>query len=70
MDLIEPRKPSFFRLWVQNMYLENCEEHDQFREPKLTLEEYWEQYKWYARAKFREQQLKVREHERFDGTTV
>ena len=60
MDLTEKKKASFFRLWVHQFYMANCEEHDVFNEPKLTMSQYWQMYKWFVRSKFRDQQLKVR----------
>lgn len=48
-------KPSPFRVWLQNIWFDNCSEHAEFREPQLTMAEYFQRYKWWLRREFRHQ---------------
>lgn len=52
-------KPKPFRMWVNNLYFQNCEEHLTFNETSYTLSEYWNKYKWWLRREFRHQQGKL-----------
>lgn len=52
------KKLSDFRLWVQNIWYENCQEHFAWREPGFTLQEYFQQYKWWLRREYRYQTRK------------
>jgi hypothetical protein len=47
---------SRFRLWVQRIWYENCEEHRQVNEPLYTHEEYWAKYKYWLKREYRYQQ--------------
>lgn len=47
-----------FRLWVQEIWLENCEEHLTYKENPYTIKQYWEKYKWWLRREYRHQQRK------------
>lgn len=44
-----------FREWLQDLWLENCEEKDSYREPRLTLQEYFRRYRWWLRREYRYQ---------------
>jgi hypothetical protein len=55
MDL---KDPSPFRLWVQRLWIQNCEEHLTFGEQPYKMKDYWNQYKWWIRREFRHQQSK------------
>jgi len=49
-------KSSPFRAWLQNLYMANSDEHDEFHEPKLALEEYFRRYKWWLKREYKFQQ--------------
>lgn len=49
-------KQSQFREWVRNIWLDNCDEHDMFREPKLNMSEYFQKYKYWLKREFQYQQ--------------
>ena len=45
-----------FRTWLQNLWYENCEERMNWGNDKLSLGEYFQQYKWWLRREYRFQQ--------------
>ena len=45
-----------FRIWLENLWRDNCAEHDEFNEPRYTLQEYFAKYKWWLRREYRYQQ--------------
>jgi hypothetical protein len=51
-------KTSKFRLWVQEIWYENSEEHLTFKENPYTIKEYWERYKYWLKREFKHQQSK------------
>jgi hypothetical protein len=46
-------KESSFRKWLQDMYYENCNEHEMFNLERYTLSEYFQKYKWWLRREYR-----------------
>ena len=45
-----------FRHWLYNMYLDNCEEHREFRTmPYQNLQEYFKTFRWWLRREYRYQ---------------
>jgi hypothetical protein len=46
-------KNSPFRNWVQSIWIENKEEHLTYHENPYTIEEYWEQYKYWLKQQYR-----------------
>ena len=54
MDMIKGE----FRTFVRQVWLENCFEHDSFNEPAWKLSDYFNQYRWFLKRKFREEQRK------------
>lgn len=48
MDKITP-----FRLWLHNIWLDNCAEHDGYGELPFTKQEYWNRYKYWLRREYR-----------------
>lgn len=58
-DPIHLVKPKPFRMWVNNLYFQNCEEHLTHNETGYTLSEYWNKYKWWLRKEYRHQQGKL-----------
>jgi hypothetical protein len=56
-------KNSHFRFWLRNVWLDNCDENDNFNQPKYSLEDYWAKYKWWLRREWRHQQVKGYVHD-------
>jgi hypothetical protein len=54
--------PSRFRMWVNNNWVKNTEEHLIYGEQPYTITEYWFKFKWWLRREYRQQLQK--EHER------
>lgn len=55
MDKITP-----FRLWLHNIWLDNCAEHDGYGELPYTKQEYWQRYKYWLRREYRFQKMQPR----------
>lgn len=51
-------KNSAFRIWVQNIWTDNTEEHLTFHEKPYTINEYWDKYKYWLKREFKHQQSK------------
>jgi hypothetical protein len=47
---------SDFRIWLQNLWLENCSENDGWAQSRMTMAEYFSKYKHWLRHEFRRQQ--------------
>lgn len=45
-----------FRLWVHNLWIENCEEHNIFGEKRLSSQEYFTRYKYWLKREYRHRQ--------------
>ena len=45
-----------FRLWIEQLYYDNCEEHRIYNESVLTRQEYFTQFKWWLRREYRHKQ--------------
>lgn len=45
-----------FREWLQDLWRENCDEHDVYHEPRYTMQEYFQRYRWWLRREYRHQQ--------------
>jgi hypothetical protein len=60
MDVIFPENPlklpSAFRMWVNNLWVENCEERQRYGDPQLNSQEYWQRFKWWLRREYRHRQ--------------
>lgn len=41
-----------FRMWVQNIYIQNCEEHLIYNEDRYTMQQYWTKYKWWLKREY------------------
>jgi len=48
-------KLSKFRLWVQNIWMDNREEHFQSNELPYTMQEYWDRYKYWLKREYKYQ---------------
>ena len=42
-----------FRMWVQNIWIENCEERLVYQQDPVTIQQYWETYKWWIKKEYR-----------------
>lgn len=45
---------SGFRLWIQKMYWDCCEEHRLYNDPVITAKEYWQAHKYWLKRRYRE----------------
>ena len=43
-----------FKLWVQNIWHENCREHEAYGLETLPMSVYWRQYKWWLNREYRQ----------------
>lgn len=50
------KSSSHFRLWVHQLWLDNCEEHFIHAEPVLDQREYFQRYKYWLKREFRHRQ--------------
>jgi hypothetical protein len=48
-------KQSDFRNWLKIIWLENCQEHQDYNELPYTLAEYWNRYKYWLKREYRHQ---------------
>jgi len=48
-------KQSEFRLWVENLWRENCDEHYNWQEKPYTLSEYFNKFKYWLKREYRHQ---------------
>lgn len=53
MDIKDPTR---FRLWVQRIWMENCEERLTVGEDPVTIKQYWNSYKYWLKREYRYQQ--------------
>jgi hypothetical protein len=42
-----------FSNWLRKLWIANCDERDDLREPKLSMHQYWHQYKWWFRREYK-----------------
>jgi len=49
-------KKESFRAWLQNLWMENKDEHAEAHELPLSLDEYIRRYKWWLKREYRHQQ--------------
>ena len=54
--IVQTNQASAFRLWVQNIWFDNCEERLTVGQDPSTIKQYWNSYKWWLRREFRHQQ--------------
>jgi hypothetical protein len=45
-----------FRAWLEELWRENCDEHDAYHEPRYTIQEYFSRYKYWLKREYRHQQ--------------
>jgi hypothetical protein len=52
----DPRSPqtaSPFRMWVQRLWMENCDERLVYKQDPVTQQQYWDTYKWWIKREYR-----------------
>ena len=52
----QKNQASAFRLWVQEIWYNNTEEHLTYGEDPYTIKQYWDRYKYWLKREFRHQQ--------------
>jgi hypothetical protein len=45
-----------FRLWVQRIWMDNCDERLTIDEDPVTIKQYWNNYKYWLKRKYRHHQ--------------
>ena len=50
---IVPKRPTTFRLWVTEIWRDNCDERLVYDEQLYNIKEYWDKYKWWLRREYR-----------------
>ena len=45
-------KWSSFRGWVHDLWVQNCDEHQQYHLRKFSEREYFQQYKWWLKREY------------------
>jgi hypothetical protein len=54
----QKNQASAFRLWVQRIWMENCEERLTVGEHSITIKQYWNAHKYWLKNKYKQQQGK------------
>ena len=49
---------SAFRIWVKDIWYQNCEEHLTYGEDPYTIKQYWEKYKYWLKREYKHQRIK------------
>jgi hypothetical protein len=49
-------KHTDFRRWLYELWMQNCDEHDMYHQPRFSQEEYFQMYKYWLKREFRHQQ--------------
>ena len=52
-DLPSPQIVSPFRMWVHNLWIDNCEERLVYKQDPVTQQQYWNTYKWWIKREYR-----------------
>lgn len=45
-----------FRIWLHEIWLQNCDEHREYGQVTLTQEQYFQMYKYWLKREYRYQQ--------------
>lgn len=56
-DPQSPQIASPFRMWVQNLWIDNCEERLVYKQDPVTIQQYWNTYKWWIKREYRHKHL-------------
>jgi hypothetical protein len=60
VQLDQKNQASAFRMWVQNLWIQNCEEHLTFGEEPFKIKEYWDRYKFWLKREYKHQKAKTK----------
>lgn len=52
-DHLNHRTASQFRNWVRNLWIENCEERLVYSQDPVTMQQYWNTYKWWIKREYK-----------------
>jgi len=52
-------KDTEFRSWLRQLWMQNCTERDEFGEPILSMQTYFQRYKYWLKREFRFQNQQV-----------
>ena len=52
-------KTTEFRNWLRQIWQENCRERDEFGEPSLPMQAYFQRYKYWLKREFRFQNQRL-----------
>jgi hypothetical protein len=55
-------KDTAFRSWLRQLWMQNCVERDEFNEPNLSMQSYFQRYKYWLKREFRFQNQQFRKH--------
>ena len=55
-------KDTQFRSWLRQLWMQNCSERDEFGEPNLSMQTYFQRYKYWLKREFRFQNQQVSRH--------
>ena len=44
-----------FREWLVDLWRANCDEHDGWGQPRMTMNEYFKQYRWWLKREYQYQ---------------
>jgi hypothetical protein len=44
-----------FRSWLADLWRANCDEHDGWGQPRMTMPEYFTKYKWWLKREYQYQ---------------
>jgi hypothetical protein len=55
MKGISMKSTTPFRMWVQEIWFQNRAEHEEYGELPLSLQDYWDQYKYWLKREYQYQ---------------
>jgi hypothetical protein len=55
MNTTAGNKTTPFRLWLHEIWLQNCDEHDLVHEPRYSQSEYFQMYKYWLKREYKYQ---------------
>ena len=55
---VQSNPASRFRLWVNEVWRENCEERLTYHQDPATIKEYWNTYKYWLKREYKHQRNK------------
>jgi hypothetical protein len=53
------QKSSAFRQWVEELWRQNCDERLTYSESPATINQYWNNYKWWLKREYRHRQRRT-----------